>query len=226
VPERSLPYFNVASSTPFFWTTVDYINSETRAIAGALSSHFPAAKNLNLSIRLYPYAMSHYATSEEARKDGNKFFLEQDFVEGQSGIFSDVSSSYPKHRSAACLPESCRPYPNDWRPSWNISAVHFELGNYNHVVAITSKVLDGIHQMQEPDRPIVLQRLVKSLLLRKRYSQAKERLAALGESPEKVAFRGANASPTLWSAYYHGNQQLLGWRTGVALHEATHGRRC
>jgi hypothetical protein len=51
--------------------------------------------------------------------------------------------------------------------------------------------LDGSQQILELDRQKILQRLVKALLLRKRYSEAKKRLAGIVEGPERAAFEQA-----------------------------------
>jgi hypothetical protein len=94
--------------------------------------------------------MGDYATSEEARKDGNRFFVERDFGKGQFGAIPALlvltSQPWMHIRKAADLD------PNDWRPLWNISAVHFELGNYNKVATTTSTILNGTQEIQELDR--------------------------------------------------------------------------
>jgi len=66
-------------------------------------------------------------------------------------------------------------------------------------------MLDGTQQLQEPDRQKMLLRLAKALLLRKKYPEAKARLAALGDCPEKAALEQAaqhetSDSPTVTKA--------------------------
>jgi hypothetical protein len=80
--------------------------------------------------------------------------------------------------------------------------------------------------MQESDRQKVLQWLVKDLLLRKRYSETEERLAALAEGPKKAAMeqvihREFSDQPTVAKADGPVEQCA-----GAVLHQATYGRRC
>lgn len=103
------------------------------------------------------------AQSVEARKESNGYFMNRQFPQGKysNSCLSTVALTI---LALGSYHKAADPDPADYRPVWNISAVHYELGDYDLSSEYAKRALDIVPKNEAVAAQKILHRLAKAHL--------------------------------------------------------------
>ncbi|KAF2019225.1 hypothetical protein BU24DRAFT_489229 [Aaosphaeria arxii CBS 175.79] len=132
-------------------------------------------------------SLNNETPGDRARKRGNELFLSRDY-----------RAAIKEYQKAADLA------PEDYRPWWNMSAAHFELGHYEPATASAQKALHLPQLLDEAAKQKIRVRLAKAYLYLKNHQEARIVIKSMpaGDDQQELE-RAANEAEKSEVAFKH-----------------------